>query len=339
MGCGGWRWSAGPVLGNLLRPTYAEAAGTPGYHLDTAATELRPDTALPGFGGTGGGVTYGVTYNGWSRNGQAWYPLSGEFHYVRYPAHRWERELGKMRAAGLDTVATYAFWNHHENPQGTWDWTGNRDLRAFLAAAQRQGLLVWLRVGPYINAETNDGGIPSFALSGKRTDDPGYLAKVGSYFSQLADQLQGQFVKDSGPIVGIQLENEASHRALCLALVVRRIREPDPGQARQAAVQVRSRMAKAASALRAPVGACADAARMRRHASGDDGRPDAGRRPAATSTSPCTSRPMPIRSMGTGTTRRKRGRPCKGESVGEPRGQAGCPASMSATSPRRSGPR
>ncbi|MCX5208323.1 beta-galactosidase [Kitasatospora sp. NBC_00240] len=213
LGAGAAAVAAGPVLGNLLWPANAHAAdrgaaGLPGYHLDTAATELRPDTALPGFGGVGGGVTYGVTYNGWTRNGQAWYPLSGEFHYVRYAADRWERELGKMRAAGLDTVATYAFWNHHENPEGTWDWTGRRDIRAFVAAARRQGLLVWLRVGPYINSETDNGGIPSFALSNERTDDPGYLAKVGSYFSQLADQLRGQFVKDGGPIVGIQLENE-----------------------------------------------------------------------------------------------------------------------------------
>ena len=178
------------------------------YQLDATVTEARSDIALANAGGAGGGVSYGVTQNGWSRNGKAWYPVSGEFHYVRHPAHRWERELGKLRAAGVGVVATYVFWNHHEQTQGTWDWTNRRDLRAFVAAAQRQGLLVWLRVGPYVNAEATNGGIPSFALSGARTDDTGYLAKVGSYFSQIAGQLGGQFVKDGGPVVGIQLENE-----------------------------------------------------------------------------------------------------------------------------------
>ena len=179
------------------------------HPLDTTATEARTDLPLPDAGGVGGGVAYGVTHNGWSRNGRPWYPVSGEFHYVRYPAYqRWGRELGKLRAAGLGVVSTYVFWNHHEQTQGSWDWTGRRDLGAFIAAAQQQGLLVWLRVGPYINAEATNGGLPSFALSGARTDDPGYLNLVGLYFDQIAAQVKGLFVKDGGPIVGIQLENE-----------------------------------------------------------------------------------------------------------------------------------
>ncbi|MFJ4685528.1 beta-galactosidase [Streptomyces sp. NPDC088789] len=181
---------------------------TTGYRLDASDTEKRSDAPLAGAGAAAGGVVYGVTRNGWSRDGRAWYPVSGEFHYVRYPAHRWESELGKMRAAGVDIVATYVFWNHHEQRQGTWDWTGRRDLRAFVQAARRQGLLVWLRVGPYVNAEAENGGIPSFALPGSRTNDAGYLAQVGSYYSQIATQMQGMFVGDGGPVVGIQLENE-----------------------------------------------------------------------------------------------------------------------------------
>ncbi len=178
------------------------------YRLDATTVETRPDTQLANAGGVAGGVAYGVTRNNWSRNGAAWYPVSGEFHYVRHPADRWERELGKMRAAGVGIVSTYVFWNHHEQTEGTWDWTGRKDLRAFMAAAQRQGMLVWLRVGPYINAETTDGGIPSFALSGSRSNDAGYLAKVDAYFAQIATQLSAMWAKDGGPIVGIQLENE-----------------------------------------------------------------------------------------------------------------------------------
>ncbi|MFJ4902125.1 beta-galactosidase [Streptomyces sp. NPDC088727] len=178
------------------------------YRLDATATESRPDTPLANAGGAAGGITYGVTRNGWSRDGVPWYPVSGEFHYVRHPAGLWERELGKMRAAGVGIVATYVFWNHHERTEGTFDWTGRRNLRAFVAAAQRQGMLVWLRVGPFINAETTDGGIPSFALPGSRTDDARYLARVDAYFARIAAELDGMWAKDGGPIVGIQLENE-----------------------------------------------------------------------------------------------------------------------------------
>lgn len=178
------------------------------YRLDATAIESRPDTPLANAGGVAGGVAYGVTRNGWSRNGAPWYPVSGEYHYVRHPSALWERELGKMRAAGVGIAATYVFWNHHEQTEGTFDWTGRKDLRAFVAAAQRQGMMVWLRVGPFINAETTDGGIPSFALPGSRTNDAGYLAKVDAYFARIAAQLTGMWAKDGGPVVGIQLENE-----------------------------------------------------------------------------------------------------------------------------------
>ncbi|MCX5394436.1 beta-galactosidase [Streptomyces sp. NBC_00094] len=189
-------------------PSQLWTASVAPYRLDAMATEARPDTPLANAGAVAGGVAYGVTRNGWSRDGAPWYPVSGEFHYVRHPAQHWERELGRMRAGGVGIVATYVFWNHHEQTEGTWDWTGRKDLRAFMAAAQRQGMLVWLRVGPYINAEATDGGIPSHALSGSRSDDAGYLAKVDTYFARIAAQLGGMWAKDGGPIVGIQLENE-----------------------------------------------------------------------------------------------------------------------------------
>lgn len=178
------------------------------FVLDVTQTEARTDDVVPNAGGVAAGVTYAATRNGWSRDGRAWFPVSGEFHYVRYPAGSWDRELGKLRAAGVSIVATYVFWNHHEAVQGTWDWSGDRDLRGFVEAAQRQGLQLWLRVGPYVNAEAVNGGIPEFALGGARSNDAGYLAKVDAYFGRIAEQLSGLWAKDGGPIVGIQLENE-----------------------------------------------------------------------------------------------------------------------------------
>ncbi len=186
--------------------------GPPGsagpFMLDSQVLENRSDGAIANQGATAAGVAYAVTKNGWSRGGKPWFPISGEFHYVRYPESKWERELGKLRSAGVSIVATYVFWNHHEKTQGTWDWSGKKNIRAFVEAAHRQGLQLWLRVGPYVNAETNNGGIPSFALSGQRSNEAGYLAKVDAYFAQIAQQLTGLWVKDGGPIVGVQLENE-----------------------------------------------------------------------------------------------------------------------------------
>src|SRR4249919_2605592 len=65
------------------------------------------------------------------RDGKPWLPVVGEFHYSRYPESRWEEELLKMKAAGVQVVAAYVIWIHHEEVEGQFDWTGQRDLRAF----------------------------------------------------------------------------------------------------------------------------------------------------------------------------------------------------------------
>ena len=63
--------------------------------------------------------------------------ISGEFHYARCPEAEWHDELLKIKAGGVSVVATYIFWIHHEEVQGVWDWTGQRDLRKFLQLATR----------------------------------------------------------------------------------------------------------------------------------------------------------------------------------------------------------
>ena len=61
-------------------------------------------------------------------DGTPWFPVSGEFHYARYRREDWERELCKMKAGGVSVIATYVFWIHHEEKEGVWDFSGNRDL-------------------------------------------------------------------------------------------------------------------------------------------------------------------------------------------------------------------
>ena len=51
-------------------------------------------------------------------NGAPFIPIMGEFHFTRSPAAEWSRVLQKMKAAGINTVATYVFWNHHEERPG-----------------------------------------------------------------------------------------------------------------------------------------------------------------------------------------------------------------------------
>ncbi|HEY4208240.1 MAG TPA: beta-galactosidase [Puia sp.] len=139
-------------------------------------------------------------------------PVMGELQYSRMPRERWEDEILKMKAAGVNIIATYSFWNHHEEVEGSFDWNGNKDLRGFIKLCARLGVLVYPRIGPWSHGEARNGGTPDWILRKRfitdRSMDPVYQSYVDRYFHQIGLQLQGLIYKDGGPIVGIQLENE-----------------------------------------------------------------------------------------------------------------------------------
>ena len=151
------------------------------------------------------------------RDGQPWVLISGEFHFARCPDSEWRDELLKIKAGGVSVVASYIFWIHHEEVQGTWDWTAQRDLKKFLETCQEVGLDVLLRIGPWCHGEVRNGGFPDwlqkmgddkvFAL---RRDNPGYLGYVTKLYEQIGQQTKGLLWKDGGPVVAVQLENEYS---------------------------------------------------------------------------------------------------------------------------------
>jgi len=86
---------------------------------------------------------------------------SGEMHFARVPKPYWRQRLQMMKAMGLNTVATYVFWNYQEPSPGVWDFkTDNRNIAEFIKTAQEVGLFVILRPGPYACAEWEFGGYP-----------------------------------------------------------------------------------------------------------------------------------------------------------------------------------
>ncbi|HEX2854550.1 MAG TPA: beta-galactosidase [Opitutaceae bacterium] len=145
-------------------------------------------------------------------DGRAWTPVMGEFHYSRYPAAEWREELLKMKAGGVDIVATYVFWIHHEEIDGQWDWSGQRNLRQFIEAAREVGLTVVVRCGPWCHGEVRNGGLPEWVQLStemrRRSTDPRFMARVRVLYEQIALQLKGLMWKDGGPVVGIQVDNE-----------------------------------------------------------------------------------------------------------------------------------
>ncbi len=165
----------------------------------------------PQFGGKSpAGHEIGVNRRYLTLDGQPWLPVMGEFHFSRYPEQYWEEELLKMKAGGVQIVATYLFWNHHEEIEGQFDWSGQRDLRRFLQLCQKHGLYVFLRIGPWSHGEVRNGGFPDWLLTKgvTRRNDPQYLSYVQRYFGQIGKQVKGLLWRDGGPIVGVQFENE-----------------------------------------------------------------------------------------------------------------------------------
>lgn len=145
-----------------------------------------------------------------TRNGKPWFPVMGEFHYTRYPLAYWEEELRKIKAAGIQIVATYVFWNHHEERAGEFNWNDDRDLRSFVDICGKLDLQVVVRIGPWAHGEVRFGGTPDWVVMRMptRRNDPDYLMYTERFWRQVADQLQGRLWKDGGPIIGVQLENE-----------------------------------------------------------------------------------------------------------------------------------
>ncbi len=172
----------------------------------------RQREQLPFSGTDPFGNTIDVTNRSICFNGTPVFPVTGEFHYARYSADDWERELCKMKAGGVTIVATYVFWIHHEEEEGIWDFSGRRDLRRFVELCQKCGLSVLLRIGPWCHGECRNGGSPDWiALQNSfpiRTDHETYWFYVRRWFLKMEEQVHGLFFKDGGPIIGIQLENE-----------------------------------------------------------------------------------------------------------------------------------
>ena len=147
-------------------------------------------------------------------NGKPWVMVSGEIHPTRYPREQWEEAILKMKAGGINTVAMYFFWVKHEEDEGTFVWTGQRDLRHFIELCAKHGMRVFARIGPFNNGEVRNGGLPDF-LKEKgvkfRTNDPVYLDYVKKWYQQVGEQLKGLMFKDGGPVIAVQLENEFEH--------------------------------------------------------------------------------------------------------------------------------
>lgn len=187
------------------------------YEINTNVTSKKYKVGTLNMGGSNkNGTRIAVNSHYVSLNDKPFIPIAGEFHYSRYPQQYWEESIQKMKAGGINLIATYVFWNIHEDVEGTFRWDGDRDLHKFIALCAKYDMYVIVRIGPFDHGEIRNGGLPDWLL-GKplmiRSNDALYLNYVGKLYTEIEKQLKGLYFKDNGPIIGIQIENEYQHSA------------------------------------------------------------------------------------------------------------------------------
>ncbi|XP_038178077.2 beta-galactosidase-1-like protein 3 [Arvicola amphibius] len=138
--------------------------------------------------------------------------IGGSIHYFRVPREYWKDRLLKLQACGFNTVTTYIPWNLHEQEKGKFDFSEILDLEAYVSLAASIGLWVILRPGPYICAEVDLGGLPSWLLRYPkpqlRTTDQDFVEAVDKYFDHLIPRILPLQYHHGGPVIAVQVENE-----------------------------------------------------------------------------------------------------------------------------------
>ena len=164
-----------------------------------------------------GGNPYTVGYNerSFTINGTGTLLLGGSFHPPRIAHGDWSRLLAEAKADGLNHVQIYVFWNYHERTRGQYDFSsGSRaDLAGFFEIAAQAGLFVNVRIGPYVCAEWNGGGLPlwlkhveNFTCS--RCNDPVWKSEMRRFVEKVAEVMRPFLARAGGPIIMAQIENE-----------------------------------------------------------------------------------------------------------------------------------
>ncbi|XP_077978610.1 beta-galactosidase-like [Glandiceps talaboti] len=169
---------------------------------------------------TGRSFTIDYENNCFLKDGEPFRYISGSIHYARIPQYYWQDRLKKMYTAGLNAIQIYVPWNIHEPKPGQFNFKDEANLPSFLQTANDTGLVVIARIGPYIDAEWDMGGLPSWLLRNKpnirmRTSDPDYLNPVLKWMDVLLEVIKPYLYINGGPVISIQVENEYGSYGAC----------------------------------------------------------------------------------------------------------------------------
>lgn len=111
----------------------------------------------------------------------------------------WRDVLLKMKASGINIVATYCIWSLHEEFEGVLSWESNLNLRRFLLLCKELDMKVHLRFSPYCNVEIRNEGLPDWIVINKniriRSNDPLYLEYVRRWYQAVYVQIEDKNIR------------------------------------------------------------------------------------------------------------------------------------------------
>lgn len=147
-------------------------------------------------------------------NGKPFQIRGAEMHPQRIPREYWRHRIQTAKAMGLNTIAFYVYWNDLEQADGRFDFkTGNRNIGEFMKICQQEGMWVLFRPGPYTCGEWDLGGLPHYLLKDpnaklRTLTDANFMKAQTRYLEAVAKEAEPFLLKNGGPILMTQLENE-----------------------------------------------------------------------------------------------------------------------------------
>lgn len=157
-----------------------------------------------------------VTYDGRSfmLDGRRIWLVAGELHLARCPRDAWADRVQAIKLLGCNTIVTSVVWMRHEARPGSFDFTGDNDIRHFVRVCHEAGMWCVIRLGPFVGEGYDLGGLPAWLLSAPnvkiRSGVNAFLEACSRFISALADQFRDLQITApgmGGPIIAVQNES------------------------------------------------------------------------------------------------------------------------------------
>ncbi|EFH41127.1 beta-galactosidase 10 [Arabidopsis lyrata subsp. lyrata] len=140
--------------------------------------------------------------------------ISAAIHYPRSVPAMWPSLVQTAKEGGCNAIESYVFWNGHEPSPRKYYFGGRYNIVKFIKIVQQAGMHMILRIGPFVAAEWNYGGVPVWLhyVPGTvfRADNEPWKHYMESFTTYIVNLLKKEklFAPQGGPIILSQVENE-----------------------------------------------------------------------------------------------------------------------------------